>query len=117
MYQGAGAEAWQNYRIEAKMILRNGEKGMQMGLWIRGKHRVPADPKIDGKYVSGYYVVFAPREKNSILLARLRADGATAEHFSDPVAIAAASKLMVQNQWYNFRVDVVGEQHPGMAGR
>ena len=107
MYQGTGAEDWQNYRLEAKLKLHDGEKGVQMGLWIRGKHRVPEDPKIDGKYVSGYYVVFALRENNSIILTRLRDSGSTAEHFSDPEAIAAASRPMVKDQWYNFRIDVV----------
>ncbi len=107
MYQGAGAEQWKNYRLEASMILRKGEKNKQMGLWIRGTYNEPADPDIDGKYVTGYYVTFGPGEKRNVLLARLRDSGSTAEHFSDPELLVRADKSMVENQWYSFRIDVV----------
>jgi len=110
MYEGEGAEEWTNYSLSARVILRDGEKGEQIGLWFRGKYTPPADPAIDGKYVEGYYLVFRPRPEGSrsIVLSKLKNEGGTAYHFSDPETIAVADRPMYKNTWYQLGVDVQG---------
>jgi uncharacterized repeat protein (TIGR01451 family) len=108
MYQGDGAEEWTNYRYQARLRLHKGEKGEQMGLWVRGTYEAPADPRVDGKYVTGYYVVFRPRDSRSVILSRLRDSGGTAYHFSDPETLAVADRPMDRDIWYLFEVVVDG---------
>jgi uncharacterized repeat protein (TIGR01451 family) len=108
MWQGEGSDEWTDYRIEAWTRLDEGEKGEQMGLWVRGKYTPPADPKIDGKYVQGYYVIWRPRDSRSVILARLRDTGNTAYHFSDPEVIALADQPMYRDIWYKLAVEVRG---------
>ncbi len=108
MYQGAGSDDWVNYRVEARVILREGLSGEQMGLWFRGKYTEPEDPTIDGKYVQGYYLVFRPRTVDSIVLSRIKDSGSTAYHFSDPDVIALGTRPMARNTWYLMAVEVRG---------
>lgn len=108
MYQGVGSDDWTDYRVEARVILREGLSGEQMGLWFRGKYTEPEDPAIDGKYVQGYYLVFRPRTVDSIVLNRIRNSGSTAYHFSDPEVIALATRPMARNTWYLMAVEVRG---------
>jgi uncharacterized repeat protein (TIGR01451 family) len=110
MYQGEGSTEWTDYRIDTWTILRDGEKGEQMGLWVRGKFTQPEDPAIDGKYVQGYYIVWRPRDTSSVTLARLRDSGGTAQHFSDPELLAEADFPMSKNVWYKLSVEVEGSR-------
>jgi hypothetical protein len=108
MYMGDGSTEWTDYRYSVRMRLHSGEKGEQMGIWFRGKFTQPADPKIDGKYVEGYYVAFRIRDSKSIGLLKLRDSGNTSYHFSDPELIATANYPMYRDKWYHFTVEVVG---------
>jgi len=110
MYQVEGAEEWTDYQVSAWMNLRDGEKGEQMGLWFRGKYTEPEDPRIDGKYVQGYYLVFRPRPlgSRSIVLNRIKNTGGTAYHFSDPETIATGDWPMYENTWYQITARVQG---------
>jgi uncharacterized repeat protein (TIGR01451 family) len=106
MYRGTGSEQWTDYRLEAKVRL---EEGSEMGLWIRGKY-APSEEG-DGKHVEGYYVTWnTKRSQGNVKLARLRTDGNTAYHFSDPILLADGDRNLDNGVWYNVAV-VVDEDH------
>jgi len=111
MYEGEGSSEWVNYRVEADVILREGDDDRQMGLWFRGKYTEPEDTRADtGKFVEGYYLVFRPRPQGSrsIVLSRVQPSGPTAYHFSDPEVVETADREMHSNRWYRLAVEVVG---------
>jgi uncharacterized repeat protein (TIGR01451 family) len=105
MYEGPGAEEWTDYRLKALVRF---DDGSQMGLWVRGKYVY--DEVNDGKHVEGYYVTWnTKRSHDNVSLARLRTEGGTAYHFSDPELLATGDRNLDNHVWYNVEVVVDGD--------
>lgn len=99
MYQGAGAEQWTDYRVEAKVRL---DEGSLIGLWVRGKY-IPTGDMGDGKYIEGYYISWkADRDRHSVELWRCK------PHFAAPDWLVAGGGRMDRYVWYDMAVEVRG---------
>jgi uncharacterized repeat protein (TIGR01451 family) len=102
MYQGAGSDDWTDYRVEA--MIRSDARGV-LGLWVRGKY-IPSE--LSGHHVEGYYVTWQGGRDRGFDLFRLRTEGPTAYHFSDPKHLVSGGPEMELHQWYNVAVEVRG---------
>lgn len=102
MYQGAGSDEWTDYRVETK--IRSDARGV-LGLWVRGKY-IPSE--LSGHHVEGYYVTWQADRNRGIDLFRLRTEGSTAYHFSDPLILVSGGPEMKKYTWYTLAVEVRG---------
>ena len=71
MWEGAGAEQWTDYRVEAKINFREGDG--PVGLWVRGQHDFRDDDS--GQWITGYYVVVGGRgtaDQHTVKIAQLQ---------------------------------------------
>ncbi|MBN1419505.1 MAG: hypothetical protein JXP34_12060 [Planctomycetes bacterium] len=100
MIYGPGRE-WEDYRFTCRVKL---DEGAAIGVWFRATY-VPQ--KEAGRRVGGYILALDPAH-DAIRLRRIRTEGKTAYHFSDPELMDAASATLERGRWYAVEVEAVG---------
>ena len=125
-YKGPDAEQWTDYVFTAKAALfaDDGTARGLFGVWFRGT--MDQEDQLPGRYVTGYYLVLAPRKPGSTAwraaLMQLRTDDDCQDscnanyHFSNPMVLesrdaddlGALGLTIDWGRWYWLRVEVEG---------
>lgn len=101
MYLSPESEGWVNYRLEAKVMVK---EGTAQGLWFRGQYE-PSEQS--SRHVEGYYLTWRPTS-NLIKLVRLRTEGKWAYTFHNPEELVRVDHTLTKWAWYNMAVEVRG---------